>query len=195
MNVCVFCGSSVGSRPEYAVVARELGTLLARRGDALVYGGGKVGLMGILADAVLAQRGTAIGVMPRHLVEREIAHAALTELHVVETMHQRKELMASLADIFVLLPGGFGSWDEFCEVVTWAQIGLHRKPCGVLNVSNYYSAFLQLADHAVREGFVRSSDYAAIIVDQDSDRLLDRLSSAPVIENVKWASSARAGSS
>jgi len=187
MNVCGFCGSSAGIRPEYGDAARDFGTMLARRGDALVYGGGNVGLMRILSDAVLGEGGKAIGVMPHHLVEREIAHRSLTELHVVETMHQRKAQMASLADAFVLLPGGFGSWEEFCEAVTWAQLGLHRKPCGVLNVSNYYTPLLQLMEHAVHEGFVRSSDYAAIVVDDDPASLLKRLTSAPLIEQAKWA--------
>ena len=194
MNVCVFCGSSSGNRPAYGAAARAFGEVLARRGDTLVYGGGNVGLMGILADAVLAHGGSVVGVMPDQLVQREIAHRALTELRVVDTMHERKKVMASLADAFVLLPGGFGSWDEFCEAVTWLQLGLHQKPCGVLNVGNYYTPLLQLIDQSVREGFVRSSDQASIVVDEDCERLLNRLSTAPVMESVKWASSASAAS-
>jgi len=186
MNVCVYCGSSVGSRPEYADAAREFATALVRRGDTLVYGGGNVGLMGVIADAVLASGGRAIGVMPRHLTEREIAHTTLTELHVVETMHERKHRMASLADIFVLLPGGMGSWEEFCEALTWNQLGLHRKACGILNVSNYYTGFVDLAQHAVREGFLRSADYANIIVDDDPSRLLASLENAVPQYAVKW---------
>jgi len=133
-RICVFCGSSPGSRPEYRAAAEELGAELARRGTGLVYGGGNVGLMGVLADAVLRAGGEAVGVIPKHLMAREVGHNGLTKLHVVRSMHERKALMADLSDAFVAMPGGYGTLEEFCEIVTWAQLGLHAKPCGILNV-------------------------------------------------------------
>jgi hypothetical protein len=188
-SVCVFCASSIGARPLYAKSATEFGEELAREGITLVFGGGCVGLMGVLADATLGAGGHAIGVIPRALVEREIAHRGLTTLHVVETMHERKKLMADLADAFVLLPGGFGSWDEFCEVVTWAQLGIHRKPLGVLNVGGYYDPMLAMADRAVAEGFVSAVQRGRLVVDERAAALLERLATAPVPEEVKWTTS------
>jgi len=185
-SVCVFCASSIGARPLYAESARRFGEALAARDITLVFGGGCVGLMGVLADATLGAGGRAIGVIPRALVEREIAHRGLTALHVVETMHERKQRMADLADAFVMLPGGFGSWDEFCEVVTWAQLGIHRKPLGVLNAGGYYDPMLTMADRAVSEGFVSAVQRDRLVVDDNEERLLDRLSSAPVPAEVKW---------
>jgi len=187
-TLCVFCGSNKGARLEYERAAVTLGRLLAKSGIALVYGGGRVGLMGVLADSVLTAKGQAIGVMPRALVEKEIAHSGLTKLHVVESMHERKALMADLTDGFVLLPGGFGSWEEFCEVVTWAQLGIHQKPCGVLNVAGYYDALLALSSHAVTEGFVRGAHREMVIVEEDAETLLSRLRSAPAVSEIKWAS-------
>jgi uncharacterized protein (TIGR00730 family) len=175
-RICVFCGSSLGARPEYAEAAAELGRVLAGSGIGLVYGGARVGLMGALADAVLAAGGEAIGVMPRALVEKEIAHSGLTELHVVESMHARKTLMSDLADAFVLLPGGFGSWEEFCEVVTWLQLGMHQKPCGVLNVVGYYDSLISLTEHAAAEGFLRSAHKDLVIVADRPQELLRQLS-------------------
>lgn len=185
-SVCVFCASSIGAKPIYAESARHFGETLAARGIALVFGGGCVGLMGVIADAAIGAGGCAIGVIPRALVEREIAHRGLTTLHVVETMHERKQRMADLADAFVMLPGGFGSWDEFCEVVTWAQLGIHRKPLGVLNVGGYYDPMLAMVDRAVEEGFVSDVQRDRLVVDDDEDRLLDRLALAPVPAEVKW---------
>ena len=185
-KLCVFCGSSSGLRPEYQIAATRLGQALARRGIALVYGGARVGLMRAVADAALEAGGHAIGVIPELLVRREIAHDGLTELRIVGSMHERKAAMVDLADAFVLLPGGFGSWEEFCEVVTWAHLGIHAKPCGVLNVSNYYSPLLALARHAVAEGFVRATHQESIVVDDDPDRLVDRLIGAPVLTDHKW---------
>jgi uncharacterized protein (TIGR00730 family) len=187
-KLCVFCGSNTGARPAYEKAALALGKLLANSGIALVYGGGRVGLMAVLADSVLAAKGQAIGVMPRALVEKEIAHSRLTKLHVVGSMHERKVLMADLADAFILLPGGFGSWEEFCEVVTWTQLGIHRKPCGVLNVAGYYDALLALISHGVTEGFVRGAHREMVIVEEDAETLLSRLASAPVVSEIKWAS-------
>jgi uncharacterized protein (TIGR00730 family) len=185
-RLCVFCGSTTGSRPIYAEAAAELGRELANSGVALVFGGGRVGLMGILADSVLAGNGQAIGVMPRALVEKEIAHTSLTELHVVESMHQRKALMADLADAFLLLPGGFGSWEEFCEIVTWLQLGIHAKPCALLNVAGYYDGLLSLVSHALAEGFLRSAHKEMLIVEEVPGRLLGRLEAARIPSEIKW---------
>jgi uncharacterized protein (TIGR00730 family) len=190
-RVCVFCGSSAGSSAEYEQATRLLGERLAASLTALVYGGGRVGLMGVLADSVLAAGGQAIGVMPRSLVEKEIAHTALTQLHVVESMHERKSLMADLADAFILLPGGFGSWEEFCEVVTWQQLGFHQKPCGILNVAGYYDALLSQAARAVSDGFVRPVHRDMVVVDRDPALLLSRLASAPLTTEVKWTLNGR----
>ena len=153
--ICVYCGSSSGNHPEYTQMANAFGAEMAQRGIALVYGGGKVGLMGTVADAVLAGGGRVIGVIPRQLVELEVAHPGLTELQVVETMHQRKTRMYELSDAFVALPGGFGTMDEMFEMLTWAQLGLHRYPCAFLDVRDYYRSLGAMMDHMVDEGFVR----------------------------------------
>src|SRR5579872_1570740 len=186
-RICVFCGSSSGRRPEYEAATARLGQVLVQSGIELVYGGGRVGLMGILANAVLEAGGRAIGVMPQALVAKEIAHTGLTELRVVQSMHERKALMADLADAFILLPGGFGSWDEFCEIITWAQLGIHRKPAGVLNVAGYYDAWFTLWATAVHEGFVRLSHKRMIVVEEDPERLLAQLHSPPMDVETKWA--------
>ncbi len=186
-RMCVFCGSSSGRRPEYEAAAARLGRVLAQSRITLVYGGGRVGLMGVLANAVLEAGGQTIGVMPQSLVEKEIAHTGLTELHVVNSMHERKALMANLADAFILLPGGFGSWDEFCEIITWAQLGIHRKPAGVLNVEGYYDTWFALWENAVEEGFVRPAHKRMIVVDDDPERLLTQLHSSPTDVEAKWA--------
>jgi hypothetical protein len=185
-RICVFCGSSRGSRPAYAEAARQVGAELARRGIGLVYGGGRVGLMGILADAALAAGGEVIGVIPAALLAWEVAHANLTELQVVGSMHDRKARMAELSDAFVALPGGYGTLEEFCEVLTWSQLGLHRKACGLLNVERYYDPLLALLDHAVAERFVRPDHRALVLEATEPDLLLDRLASyePPVLE--KW---------
>jgi uncharacterized protein (TIGR00730 family) len=187
-KLCVFCGSSAGNRGVYRQAATQLGHQLAATGIALVYGGGRVGLMGVLADSVLQGGGEVIGVMPHALVEKEIAHANLTLLHVVETMHERKALMADLADAFVLLPGGFGSWEEFCEVVTWLQLGMHRKPCGILNVAGYYDGLLALTAHAVGEGFLALAYKEMVIVQDNVEQLLSQLNTAPLPSIAKWVS-------
>jgi len=185
-RLCVFCCSTSGTRPVYAEAAAQLGRELAKSKIALVFGGGRVGLMGILADAVLDSGGQAIGVMPRALVEKEIAHTSLTELHVVESMHQRQSLMADLADAFLLLPGGFGSWEEFCEVLTWLQLGIHRKPCAILNVAGYYNGLLSLADHALAEGFLRLAHHKMVIVADHPQAALSQLASASIPSEGKW---------
>lgn len=174
-RVCVFCGSNTGIRPAYRDVARQMGAALVQRGIGLVYGGGCVGLMGVLADAVLEYGGHVIGVIPAHLVAKELAHQGLNDLRIVETMHERKAMMADLADAFIALPGGFGTFEEFCEVLTWGQLGLHRKPCGLLNIEGFYAPLLALFDHATSEGFVRDIHRGIVLVEEEPDRLLDRL--------------------
>src|SRR5271169_5702452 len=174
-RICVFCGSSVGSRPAYAAAARELGRTLAERGLGIVFGGGKVGLMGVLADAALAAGGEAIGVIPEALVAREIGHSGLTKLHVVRSMHERKTLMADLADAFIALPGGYGTFEEFFEAVTWTQLGIHQKPCGLLNVDGYYDALLALLGRAVADGFIREANRALVLDAPDVPTLLQKL--------------------
>lgn len=185
-RVCVFCGSNAGERAEYADAAREMGRVLVERGLGLVYGGGKVGLMGAVADAVLAAGGEAIGVIPEALMAREVGHNGLTLLHVVRTMHERKALMADLCDGFIALPGGFGTFEEFCEVLTWSQLGIHPKPCGLLNVSGYYDALLSLFDHATAEGFVPGKHRSLVITDTDPARLLDRFATFTPPTTSKW---------
>jgi uncharacterized protein (TIGR00730 family) len=172
---CVFCGSQPGARPEYTTAARAFGVLLAQSGIRVVYGAGNVGLMGVLADAALAAGGEVIGVIPQQLVDRELAHRGLTELRIVSSMHERKALMAELSDAFVALPGGLGTFEELCEVLTWSQLGIHSKPCGCLNVLDYYTPLARMLDHAVTEGFLRPEYRRIPIIETDADRLLERL--------------------
>lgn len=174
-RVCVFCGSRNGTRDQYVGSAKRMGEALARRGIGLVYGGGGIGLMGILADAAVSAGGDVIGVIPEALMGREVAHGGLADLRVVASMHERKALMAELADAFVALPGGFGTLEEFCEVLTWAQLGIHRKPCGLLNVEGFFDPLLSLFDHAVREQFVSPDHRSLVVVETDPERLLDAL--------------------
>ena len=159
-SVCVFCGSAPGVRPSYSQAAAELGGELAKRGITLVYGGGRLGLMGIVADAVLQAGGRVVGVIPRMLIERELAHPGLTRQHVVTTMHERKTLMAEMSDAFVGLPGGMGTFDELVEIVTWAQLGLHAKPVVLANIDNYFDVLYAMLDNAVGEGFVTAESRA-----------------------------------
>jgi uncharacterized protein (TIGR00730 family) len=179
-RVCVFCGASAGLRQEYRIATQALASALARRGIGLVYGGGNVGLMGILADAMLQAGGEVTGVIPRSLVAREVAHRGVTALHVVDTMHQRKAMMNELSDAFVALPGGFGTLEEFFEILTWSQLGIHCKPSGLLNVSGYYDGLLVMLDHAVAEGFLRQAFRELVIADTDADALVLRLGAASV---------------
>ena len=171
----MFCGASPGLRPVYAEATGEMARLLVAEGIGVVYGGGGVGLMGELADAVLAQEGEIIGVIPRALVEKEIGHREVADLRVVDSMHERKALMAELSDAFIALPGGLGTLEELFEVYTWAQLGLHDKPCGLLNVEGYYDGIGEFLDHAVRERFVRAEHRAMLIVEPEPRALLDRL--------------------
>jgi uncharacterized protein (TIGR00730 family) len=174
-RICVFCGSSPGARPEYEAAAVELGRLLADQGLGLVYGGAQVGLMGTIADTVLAAGGEAIGVIPRSLVDKEIAHTGVADLRIVGSMHERKALMVDLADGFVALPGGSGTLDELFEAFTWAQLGIHHKPIGVLDTCSYWTPLLAFLDHAVDEGFLRADHRDSLLVDEDPRALLDRL--------------------
>jgi uncharacterized protein (TIGR00730 family) len=182
-SLCVFCGSSTGVNPAFAAATTILGAELARRGIRVVYGGGNVGLMGVLADAVIAAGGQIIGVIPHGLVARELAHRGVTELHVVHSMHQRKALMAELANGFVTLPGGFGTLEEFAEAVTWTQLGVHAKPCGLLNVAGFYDALLAFFQHARAEEFLRPTHGDIVVADSDPQRLLDRMTAwrAPAV--------------
>jgi uncharacterized protein (TIGR00730 family) len=184
--LCVFCGSNHGARPEYVAAATELGALLAEREITLVYGGGRVGLMGVVADAVLTRGGDVVGVIPHALDTKELAHDGLTEMHVVDTMHERKALMADLADGFIALPGGFGTFDEAIEITTWAQLGIHHKPVGLLNVAGYFDKLIALLDHAVKEQFIKPQHRDLILVEPDQERLLElmRTYESPVVE--KW---------
>jgi uncharacterized protein (TIGR00730 family) len=177
-SLCVFCGSSPGSRPEYAALAVRTGELIAQRGLTLVYGGGRVGLMGALADAALAAGGRVVGVIPQMLIDREVGHAGLSQLHVVRTMSERKLLMGDLSDAFLALPGGIGTMDELFEAWTWTQLGLHRKPCALLNQDGYYDPLLEFLDRAVEEGFLQPRYRAALFVAADVESALDQLSSA-----------------
>jgi uncharacterized protein (TIGR00730 family) len=174
-RLCVFCGSATGQRPAYAAAARGLGDVLARRGIHLVYGGGSIGLMGVLADAVLAAGGAVTGVIPRGLYSAEIAHAGLTDLRVVPSMHERKATMAALADGFVALPGGLGTFEELLEVLTWLQLGIHRKPVALLDVEDYWRGLRLLLDDSVAGGFVEAERAAMLLVERNADALIDRM--------------------
>jgi uncharacterized protein (TIGR00730 family) len=185
-RICVFCGSSSGSRPEYRAAAEELGTEVVRRNIGLVYGGGNVGLMGVIADAVLKAGGEVMGVIPENLMAKEVGHNGLTKLHVVRSMHKRKALMADLSDAFIALPGGFGTLEEFCEIVTWSQLGLHTKPCGILNVQGYYSLLLAMFDHAVKERFLKPENRGLVLASDSVPGLLRALEEWRPVRVKKW---------
>ena len=178
-RVCVFCGSSTGVRREYREAAEAIAIQLARRRVDIVFGGGCVGLMGVVADTALAHGGHVIGVIPSAMVAREIAHRGVPDLRIVSSMHERKALMASLSDAFIALPGGFGTFEEFCEAVTWTQLGLHRKPCGLLNVAGYYDPLVALFDRAVSDGFIRTENRGIVVTESDPEALIDRLNEWP----------------
>jgi uncharacterized protein (TIGR00730 family) len=185
-RVCVFCGSSSGNDPAYAAAATRLGATIARRGLELVYGGGTIGLMGTVANAALGAGGRVIGVIPKALQLRELAHVKLSSLHVTGSMHERKAKMAELSQGFIALPGGLGTLEEFAEIVTWAQLGIHARPCGLLDVKGYYQPLVAFLDHAVEEGFVSALHRQLILIDTDPGALLDRFAAweAPTVE--KW---------
>ena len=190
-RICVFCGSNAGTNPIYRDEAEKLGRLLAARGIELVYGGGNIGLMGAVADACLAAGGTVIGIIPEALMGKEVAgrpvdHRALTRLEVVDSMHTRKARMAELADGFIALPGGFGTFEEFCEVLTWGQLGFHVKPMGLLNVNGFYDPLLALFEQAVGEGFLRQQNRVMALADTDLERLLDAMAAYRPEPVSKW---------
>jgi uncharacterized protein (TIGR00730 family) len=185
-RLCVFCGSSSGNRKSYRAAAEELGGFLASKKIGLVYGGGKVGLMGALADAALAAGGEVIGVIPEHLMAREVGHMGLTDMRVVGSMHERKALMADLSDAFVALPGGYGTFEEFCEVLTWSQLGLHQKPCGLLNVEGYYSPLLEMFDRAVEERFLKSENRGIVLSHERIPTLIEMMDEWRPARIEKW---------
>jgi uncharacterized protein (TIGR00730 family) len=184
-DICVYCGSSPGRLEVYAEGARALAQALVARDLGLVYGGASIGLMGLIADTVLALGGRAVGVIPYALAQKEVAHRGLTELHITHSMHERKTLMAELSDGFVAMPGGIGTFEEIFEVWTWAQLGIHAKPCGLLNVSGYFDALTTFLDHATQEQFLKPPHRSLLVVESDPDALLDRFASyqAPGIQN------------
>jgi uncharacterized protein (TIGR00730 family) len=185
-RICVFCGSGAGARPIYMNAARELGSELARRGIGLVYGGAKIGLMGEVARAVIAGGGEVIGVIPQSMVRKEVAFMELGDLRVVGSMHERKASMADLADGFIAMPGGLGTLEEFCEIMTWGQLGIHRKPCGLLNIENYYAQLLAFLDHGVEEGFIKPAHRGLAIVEEDMAKLLKRFEDFQPAGSSKW---------
>jgi uncharacterized protein (TIGR00730 family) len=185
-RLCVFCGSSHGANPAYADAAKDLGGELARRGIALVYGGGNVGLMGVIADAVLAAGGEVIGVIPEALMAKELGHRGIQDLRVVKTMHERKAMMAELSDGFIAMPGGIGTFEEFFEIVTWAQLGFHSKPCALLNVNRFYDPLLRLVDHAIEEQFIKASQRQILIVESEISALLHQMQHHHMPVEPKW---------
>ncbi len=188
-RVCVYCGSGVGGQDGYAETARALGRALVKRGFGLVFGGGRIGMMGVLARTVLAGGGEAIGVIPKDLMDKGLGLKSVTSLRVVATMHARKTLMAELADAVLALPGGFGTVEEFCEALTWAQLGLHAKPCGLLNVHGYFDHLIRFVDHAVHEQFIEPANRRLLLVDESPERLLDKLEAwqPPPVDKAAWA--------
>lgn len=187
-SICVYCGSSPGRLPAYASAAEALAEALVRRGIRLVYGGAGIGLMGLLADRVLALGGQAVGVIPAALAHKEVAHAKLTELHVTTSMHERKMLMAELADGFIALPGGIGTLEELFEIWTWAQLGFHQKPCGLLNAAGYYDALIEFLDHITAEQFVKPQQRSLLLVEKDPDALLQRYADYQPPAIKRWVS-------
>jgi uncharacterized protein (TIGR00730 family) len=185
-RVAVFCGSNKGTRPAYAEAAENLGRQLARQGFDLVYGGGCVGLMGILANAALKNGGHVIGVIPEKLVIKEVVHEGLPDLRVVKTMHERKAMMAELSDGFIALPGGYGTYEEFCEVLAWSQLGYHQKPFGLLDVAGFYRGMLEFFDHAMNEGFIRPQHRNLVLVEEEAENLLHRMKTFQPPKEVKW---------
>lgn len=188
-RICVFCGSSPGARSEYVRAARLLGRMLIRKNIGLVYGGGNVGIMGEIAHTVFEEGGEVIGVIPKKLAEKEVSFTELTDLRVVSSMHERKALMAELSDGFIALPGGFGTIEEFFEVVTWAQLGIHHKPCGLLDVCQYYSKLISFLDHAVDQQFIQSDHRSMILIDESSEALLEKFEvyQPPRVDKTQWA--------
>ena len=181
-RICVFCGSSPGARPEYIKTARELGTALAKNKIGLVYGGAKVGMMGAVASATMEAKGEVTGVIPKELVKKEVAFTGITDLRIVNSMHERKALMADLSDGFIALPGGLGTIEEFFEVLTWAQLGIHKKPCGFLNVSGYYDKAIEFIDHAVEEQFIGPASRSLILADESPENAAKKIPGIPAAD-------------
>jgi len=190
-RIAVFCGSNRGAHPAYAEAAARLGALLAREKIELVYGGGMVGLMGIVADAALKNGGHVIGVIPQSLVIKEVVHEKLPDLRVVKNMHERKALIAELSDGFIALPGGYGTFEEFCEVLAWSQLGYHQKPFGLLDVAGFYRGLLEFLDHATREGFIRPQHRGLVMVEDSAEKVLERLKRFQPPAEVKWVGKRR----
>ena len=186
MRICVFCGSKVGVDELYRQAAIELGQLMVQQGCGLVFGGGSVGLMGVIADAVLAEQGEVIGVLPEKLATKELRHPGVADMRVVENMHARKALMSELSDAFIALPGGLGTFEELFEVITWAQLGFHRKNIGLLNVGGYYDPLVRLVDHAIQEGFIKADHRDLIVVEERADVLLRRLADHELPKVRRW---------
>ena len=185
-RLCVYCGSSPGGQPDYARVARQLAHAMVNRNIDLVYGGASVGIMGEIANAVLEEGGDVIGIIPKGLFVKEIAHTGITELREVDSMHERKSLMADLSDGFIALPGGLGTMEEILEIITWSQLGMHRKPCGLLNVCHYYDKLIGFLDHAVSEQFIKATHRSTILVDECPDALLEKFEAYKAPETAKW---------
>jgi hypothetical protein len=185
-RIAVYCGSNQGARPDYAAAAEQLGTLLAREKNELVYGGGRVGLMGIVADAALKHGGHVIGVIPEKLVIKEVVHEKLSDLRIVKNMHERKALMAELADGFIALPGGYGTFEEFFEVLAWSQLGWHRKPFGLLDIAGFYRPLLDFLDHTAQEGFIRPKHRELVLVADNAETILRELKNFQPATEIKW---------
>jgi uncharacterized protein (TIGR00730 family) len=190
-TICVFCGSNPGVRAEYTQAAISLARFLVAEKIRIVYGGGNVGLMGVLADAALAEGGHVIGVIPDALVAKERAHRRLPEMKIVRSMHERKALMADLSDAFIAMPGGYGTFEEFCEVLTWTQLGLHQKPCGLLNVEGFYDPLLRMFDHAVAEGFLKPPHRSMVLSESRPEPLVSRLRESELPSVDKWIEAAQ----
>ncbi|MEM8897028.1 MAG: TIGR00730 family Rossman fold protein [Bacteroidota bacterium] len=185
-SLCIFCGSNPGKKSVYADGARALGSLMAEQKIKLVYGGGKIGLMGIIADTLLEKGGEVIGVIPDFLMKKEVGHTGIQEMHVVKTMHERKYLMSEIADGFIAMPGGFGTLDELAEILTWAQLGLHQKPIGILNIDGYFDGLLSFVDTMVKEGYLVAQNSKMILVDDDPKKLLEKMATYTFPDVEKW---------
>ena len=185
-NLCVYCGSNAGRIADYALAAKQLARALVSKGIGLVYGGASVGIMGKIADSVLEEGGNVVGIIPKGLFKKEVAHTGITELREVDSMHERKALMADLSDGFIALPGGFGTIEEIFEIITWSQLGMHKKPCGLLNVCHYYDKLIGFLDHAVSEQFIKATHNSTILVDECPDALLEKFEVYNAPETVKW---------
>lgn len=185
-RICVYCGSTPGNQPDYALVARQLARAMVSKNIGLVYGGASVGIMGEIADTVLEEGGEVIGIIPKGLFVKEVAHTGITELREVGSMHERKSMMAELSDGFIALPGGFGTFEEILEIITWSQLGMHRKPCGLLNVRNYYDKLIDFIDHAVSEHFIKKIHRSIVLTEECPEVLLEKFEIYKAPGAVQW---------